>query len=114
MQHIYIYIYSYLQLHPDLYFWNMPWHSEIAFKLLSNSSQRNRCRESQEKDHKADGSYGWDLSELRLFQTPSGKPGWSGLEELMPCLVRKKFQDFSSHRIFGRIHRALNIDENKN
>jgi len=31
-----------------------------------------------------------------------------------PCLVRKKFQDSSSHRIFGRMHGALNIDENKN
>jgi len=31
-----------------------------------------------------------------------------------PCLVRKNFQDFPSHRIFVRMHRALNIDENKN
>jgi len=29
------------------------------------------------------------------------------------CLVRKNFQDSSSHRIFGRMHEALNIDENK-
>jgi len=26
----------------------------------------------------------------------------------------KKFQDSPSHRIFGRIHKVLNIDENKN
>ena len=30
------------------------------------------------------------------------------------CLVRKKFQDSLSHRIFGRMHEVLNIDENKN
>jgi len=29
-------------------------------------------------------------------------------------VVRKNFQDFPSHRIFGRMHGALNIDENKN
>jgi hypothetical protein len=28
--------------------------------------------------------------------------------------IPKNFQDFLSHRIFGRIHEALNIDENKN
>ena len=33
---------------------------------------------------------------------------------LWPCLVNKNFQDSSSHRIFGRMYRALNIDENKN
>jgi len=33
---------------------------------------------------------------------------------LRPCLVRKNFQDSPSHRIFGRMHGALNIDENKN
>ena len=33
---------------------------------------------------------------------------------LRPCLVRKNFQDFPSHRIFGRMHGALNTDENKN
>ena len=31
-----------------------------------------------------------------------------------PGLVRKNFQDFPSHRIFGRMHGALNINENKN
>ena len=30
-----------------------------------------------------------------------------------PCLLRKKFQD-PSHQIFGRMHKALNTDENKN
>jgi hypothetical protein len=30
------------------------------------------------------------------------------------CLVRKNFQDFPSHQIFGRMHEALNIDKNKN
>ena len=34
--------------------------------------------------------------------------------QLRLCLVRKNFQDFSSHRIFDRMHEALNIDENKN
>ena len=34
--------------------------------------------------------------------------------ELRPCLVRKIFQDFPSHRIFGRIHGELNINKNKN
>jgi len=33
---------------------------------------------------------------------------------LRPCLVRKNFQDYPSHRIFGRMHGALNIDKNKN
>jgi len=32
----------------------------------------------------------------------------------MPCLVRKKFKHSPSHRIFGRMHGTLNIDENKN
>jgi len=36
------------------------------------------------------------------------------LESVRPCLVLKIFQDSSSHRIFGRMHGALNIDENKN
>jgi len=30
------------------------------------------------------------------------------------CLVRKKFQDFPSHRILRHIHGVLNLDENKN
>jgi len=34
--------------------------------------------------------------------------------ELRSCLIRKNFQDSPSHRIFGRMHGALNIDENKN
>jgi len=33
---------------------------------------------------------------------------------LWPCLVRKIFQDSGSYRIFGRIYRVLNINENKN
>jgi len=36
------------------------------------------------------------------------------LTNLRPGLVRKNFQDSTSHRIFGRMHRVLNIDENKN
>jgi hypothetical protein len=32
---------------------------------------------------------------------------------LWPCLVFKKFQDFSSHRMFGHMHRVLNVDEKK-
>jgi hypothetical protein len=36
------------------------------------------------------------------------------LLKLRPCLVSKNFQDSSSHQIFGRMHEALNIDENKN
>jgi len=36
------------------------------------------------------------------------------LVPLRPCLVRKNFQDSPSHRIFGRMHGVLNIDENKN
>jgi len=52
----------------------MPRHSEIAFRLL-NSSQRNRCRERQEKDHKADGSYGWDLSGTEVIPNTEGEPG---------------------------------------
>ena len=28
--------------------------------------------------------------------------------------IRKNFQDSRSHRIFGRMHGVLNIDENKN
>jgi hypothetical protein len=37
-----------------------------------------------------------------------------GMRELRPCLVRKIFQDFPSHRILRYMHEALNIDENKN
>jgi hypothetical protein len=33
---------------------------------------------------------------------------------LWPSLVRKNFQDSLSHWIFGRMHGALNIYENKN
>jgi len=33
---------------------------------------------------------------------------------LNKALVRKSFQDSPSHRIFDRMHGALNIDENKN
>jgi hypothetical protein len=29
----------------------------------------------------------------------------------MPCLVPKIFQDSSSHRMFGHIYGALNVDE---
>jgi hypothetical protein len=42
---------------------------------------------------------------------------WWGLgsgDESWPCLVRKNFQDFPSHRILGRMHVALNKDNNKN
>ena len=35
-------------------------------------------------------------------------------ERFRPCLVRKNFQDSSPHRIFGRMHGELYIDENKN
>jgi len=44
-------------------------------------------------------------------------PGTSSLADattFRPCLVRKNFQDFPSHRIFGRMHGALNKDKNKN
>jgi len=34
--------------------------------------------------------------------------------KLRLCLVRKNFQDSPSHRIFDRMHGALNKDENKN
>jgi len=33
---------------------------------------------------------------------------------LRPRLVRKNFQDFSSHQIFGHMHGALDKDKNKN
>jgi hypothetical protein len=33
---------------------------------------------------------------------------------IRPCLVPKIFQDFSSHRMFGHMHEALNVDERKN
>ena len=33
---------------------------------------------------------------------------------LNKALVCKKIQDSPSHRIFGRVHRALNINKNKN
>jgi len=35
-------------------------------------------------------------------------------QSFRPCLVLKIFQDSSSHRIFGRIHRALNINKKNN
>jgi len=44
-----------------------------------------------------------------IFTIPD--PPFSALK---PCLVRKIFQDSPSHRIFSRMYRALNIDENKN
>ena len=47
--------------------------------------------------------YGWLVS---------GRDGLSF--PFLPCLVRKNFQDSPSHRIFGRMHGALNIDKNKN
>ena len=30
-------------------------------------------------------------------------------DTLRPCLVPKNFQDSPSHRIFGHMHRALNV-----
>jgi hypothetical protein len=48
------------------------------------------------------------------------QPGMSRLDHMLPasdinfaraCLVLKIFQDFPSHRIFGRMHEALNIDK---
>jgi hypothetical protein len=30
-----------------------------------------------------------------------------------PCLVPKNFRDFSSHRMLGHIHGALNVDRKK-
>jgi len=44
------------------------------------------------------------ISVITFCETPS----------VRPCLVRKNFQNFPSHRIFVRMHGALNIDENKN
>jgi hypothetical protein len=47
----------------------------------------------------------------------AGHRGTLSLEVLClrPCLVRKFFfQNSPSHRIFGRMHGALNIDENIN
>ena len=41
------------------------------------------------------------------FGFPNGSP-------IGDSLVRKNFQDSPSHRIFGRMHEALNICENKN
>jgi len=42
-----------------------------------------------------------------------GKLWLATKQPLRPCLVRKNFQDSPSHRIFGRMHGALNIDKNK-
>jgi len=42
------------------------------------------------------------------------KHGVSNVMIIRPCLIRKNFQDFPSHRIFSRMHGALNINENKN
>ena len=42
------------------------------------------------------------------------KGGWVGSRSPYKALFSsQKFQDFSSHRIFSRMHGALNIDENK-
>ena len=37
----------------------------------------------------------------------------ASIAEYWSCLVHKNFQDSSSHRIFGRMHGALNIGKNK-
>ena len=34
--------------------------------------------------------------------------------KLIPCLVRKNFQDSPSHQIFDRMYGSLNKDKNKN
>jgi hypothetical protein len=47
--------------------------------------------------------------------TGTGTPQSRSLSHhIRPCLVRKNFQDSPSHRIFGRMHGALNKDKNKN
>jgi len=33
---------------------------------------------------------------------------------LRPCLVPRNFQEYLSHRIFGRMYGALNIDKKNN
>ena len=40
--------------------------------------------------------------------------GWGVGDALRLGLVFKKFQDFSSNRIFGCMYETLNIDKNKN
>ena len=37
--------------------------------------------------------------------------GWSNYFPFSSTSFCKKFQDFSSHRIFGRMHEALNINK---
>jgi len=45
---------------------------------------------------------------------PLRKSSAFGAASCVACLVRKNFQDFSLHQIFGRMYRALNINKNKN
>jgi hypothetical protein len=40
--------------------------------------------------------------------------GGPDADSLRTRLVLKNFQDSPSHRMFGHIHGALNVDENKN
>ena len=49
-----------------------------------------------------------------FFQDTQKKHKIHKRERARSCLVRKNFQDFPLHRIFGRMHGALNIDKNKN
>ena len=54
------------------------------------------------------------LSRCRRRLGPKQPPKCRPMVSLRPCLVGKNFQDFPSHRIFDRMYRTLNIDENKN
>jgi hypothetical protein len=42
-----------------------------------------------------------------------GTPNLGTTHSLRSCLVSKNFQDFPSHRMFGHMYRALNVDEKK-
>jgi len=51
--------------------------------------------------------------QAHAFMAP-GSTATAHTTRARPCLVRKIFQDFPSHRILRHMHGALNIHENKN
>ena len=83
----------------------------MRLKIRCDEKYEKFCKILCELNKASDGTY------FKLILRCKMQDGTDyGSEQLLlrPCLVRKNFQDFPSHRIFGRMYRALNIDENKN
>ena len=52
-----------------------------------------------------------NVDQLNMFYTFSSSGMCQILATIRPYSVSKKFHDFSSHRIFGCMHEALNINK---